>query len=256
MSVTAFLAPLSRRGASVHPVRKMIHHVAFRMITTRTTSSISRNRTSTTPTRRCLFTNTTTRKRSTTTDKKKDKDEDPHAMFREQMEELKLEREELFGFTQGDRDAWSSAGSSHQHQESFLARIEEAREAALEQAEIDDPNNNIHHPAHLDRATTTYDRTTTNSTDTLSRHENPQNSFRLSHVSRDSKSIHMVDVGDKATTRRSATARSIVHLPDEVLQALTTTTTITSGSNQERLLISPKGPVFETAKIAGIMAAK
>ncbi|MEO8885996.1 MAG: cyclic pyranopterin monophosphate synthase MoaC [Mucilaginibacter sp.] len=55
----------------------------------------------------------------------------------------------------------------------------------------------------------------------------------------------MVDVGEKAITRRTATARSIVHLPDEVL------TQLADGDLQTK-----KGSVFQTAIIAGIMAAK
>lgn len=55
----------------------------------------------------------------------------------------------------------------------------------------------------------------------------------------------MVDVSEKQVTHRTATARSVVVLPAEVLQHLT---------NDD--LVSKKGPVFQTAIIAGIMAAK
>jgi len=55
----------------------------------------------------------------------------------------------------------------------------------------------------------------------------------------------MVNVGEKAVTRRTATARSIVVLPAEVLQQLT------DGDLQTK-----KGSVFQIAIIAGIMAAK
>ncbi len=55
----------------------------------------------------------------------------------------------------------------------------------------------------------------------------------------------MVDVSEKEVTRRTATARSIVFLPDEVLKHLT------NGDLQTK-----KGSVFQTAIIAGIMAAK
>ena len=55
----------------------------------------------------------------------------------------------------------------------------------------------------------------------------------------------MVDVSEKQVTHRTATARSVVVLPVEVLQHLT------NGD-----LVSKKGPVFQTAIIAGIMAAK
>lgn len=56
----------------------------------------------------------------------------------------------------------------------------------------------------------------------------------------------MVDTSEKQATRRSATARSIVVLPDHVLAELL--------HNQE--LHSAKGSVFQTAILAGIMAAK
>jgi|SRR6185503_1109596 len=66
----------------------------------------------------------------------------------------------------------------------------------------------------------------------------------LSHIDAEGKPT-MVDVGEKAISRRSATARSIVALPPEVLDHLA------NGDLQ-----SKKGPVFQTAIIAGIMAAK
>ena len=55
----------------------------------------------------------------------------------------------------------------------------------------------------------------------------------------------MVDVGDKEATDRSAQARTIVVLPDEVAAHI-------SGDE----IRSKKGPVFATAIIAGVMAAK
>jgi cyclic pyranopterin phosphate synthase len=56
---------------------------------------------------------------------------------------------------------------------------------------------------------------------------------------------NMVDVGGKQVSRRTAIARSIVSLPAEVLEQLT------NGDIQTK-----KGSVFQTAVIAGIMAAK
>ncbi len=55
----------------------------------------------------------------------------------------------------------------------------------------------------------------------------------------------MVDVSEKAVTLRTATARSIVSMPAEVMAHFT-------GTDFQ----SKKGPVFQTAIIAGIMAAK
>jgi len=66
----------------------------------------------------------------------------------------------------------------------------------------------------------------------------------LSHVDSNGNPT-MVDVSDKQLSRRSATARSIVLLPDKVLAHLT------NGDLQTK-----KGSVFQTAIIAGIMAAK
>jgi len=66
----------------------------------------------------------------------------------------------------------------------------------------------------------------------------------FSHLDATGKAT-MVDVSEKAVTRRSATARSIVYLPDKVL------TQLTNGDLQTK-----KGSVFQTAIIAGIMAAK
>jgi cyclic pyranopterin phosphate synthase len=55
----------------------------------------------------------------------------------------------------------------------------------------------------------------------------------------------MVDVGGKAITRREATARSIVVLGDEIIQLL-----------EGEEIQTKKGPVFQTAILAGTMAAK
>lgn len=66
----------------------------------------------------------------------------------------------------------------------------------------------------------------------------------LSHIDKQGRPA-MVDVGAKNVTRRIARARSIVVLPEEVLEKL-----------QDGEISTPKGAVFQTAVIAGIMAAK
>ena len=55
----------------------------------------------------------------------------------------------------------------------------------------------------------------------------------------------MVNVGDKKTTHRTAVARAVVSLPETILAAL-----------QNDDFKTKKGSVFQTAIIAGIMAAK
>ena len=55
----------------------------------------------------------------------------------------------------------------------------------------------------------------------------------------------MVDVGDKQPTERTAIAEARVRFPPTVTAAL-----------RESGLRSPKGPVFDTAIVAGVMGAK
>jgi len=55
----------------------------------------------------------------------------------------------------------------------------------------------------------------------------------------------MVDVGDKSSTKRTAVAESRVKFPPAVSAAL-----------RDNGLRSPKGPVFDTAIVAGVMGAK
>jgi len=66
----------------------------------------------------------------------------------------------------------------------------------------------------------------------------------FTHLDKTGKAT-MVDVSAKAVTFRTATARAIVFLPDVVLTHL-----------NEGNLTTKKGSVFQTAIIAGIMAAK
>ena len=67
---------------------------------------------------------------------------------------------------------------------------------------------------------------------------------KLSHIDERNRPT-MVDVSTKAATAREAHARSNVILPQSVLDAL-------DGDE----IVSRKGPVFATAIIAGVMAAK
>ncbi len=67
----------------------------------------------------------------------------------------------------------------------------------------------------------------------------------FSHLDSDHR-VTMVDTSQKPATRRSATARSTIVLPANVLDQLTV--------GEE--LHSAKGSVFQTAVLAGIMAAK
>jgi cyclic pyranopterin phosphate synthase len=67
----------------------------------------------------------------------------------------------------------------------------------------------------------------------------------LTHVDPESNLPRMVDVSDKALSQRNATARSIVELPAAV-----------QAQFQGGDIATKKGPVFQTAIIAGTMAVK
>jgi cyclic pyranopterin monophosphate synthase len=67
---------------------------------------------------------------------------------------------------------------------------------------------------------------------------------RLTHLDASNRPT-MVDVGDKAVTHRVATAEARLRMPPEVAEALRETGHRTK-----------KGPVFDTAIVAGVMAAK
>jgi cyclic pyranopterin phosphate synthase len=67
---------------------------------------------------------------------------------------------------------------------------------------------------------------------------------KLSHIDKGNRPT-MVDVGDKAVTERTACARAIVEFPPDVASRF-------SGGDIE----TAKGPVFATAIVAGVMAAK
>lgn len=66
----------------------------------------------------------------------------------------------------------------------------------------------------------------------------------LTHIDKQNNPT-MVDVSDKKITKRTATAVSTVIFPEEIKQYFTDTD-----------LVTKKGPVYHTAIIAGVMAAK
>jgi cyclic pyranopterin phosphate synthase len=67
---------------------------------------------------------------------------------------------------------------------------------------------------------------------------------KLSHIDPENRPT-MVDVSDKEPTVREAHAQTVIRLPRDIAQHI-------SGEEIE----TKKGPVFATAIIAGVMAAK
>lgn len=172
-------------------------------------------------------------------------------------EKQKIQRESMFGFEDDEKIAWSTSGGiHHQYDQEFLKSIEiqrneyytdyQSQQRPTEDAVIVDNNINNH------------------KTD----HNIELNHQLLSHVTNDGTSVQMVDVGEKIGTKRIAIAQSIVSLPPEVIKAFTLYNpsllsqeqqdSNNNNNNQSSSyeLIGKKGPIFTTAKIAGIMATK
>jgi len=67
---------------------------------------------------------------------------------------------------------------------------------------------------------------------------------KFSHINNKNQP-KMVDVGDKKVTNRAATAKAVMFLGSEIISHF-----------EDKELITKKGPVFQTAIIAGIQAVK
>lgn len=76
------------------------------------------------------------------------------------------------------------------------------------------------------------------------RQKGDKSAFKFTHVDADAAPT-MVDVGSKRITKRRASAKARVRFPREVADVL-----------REQKFNGPKGPIFHTAIIAGVQAAK
>lgn len=216
-----------------------------------------------------------------------DEEEDKHRLFREQTEELKEEREALFGFTDDERDAWSNQGNGagngsgsglHRHDASFLDQIERARIEADEAeklaclesssplppaASADDSGSggissgtskdDAEIPRNSSCSATAANDGTGSGFSHVARDEGGRGRHRRGrnhrHRNEDRWSAKMVDVGEKVATRRVAVAESRVVFPPEVVREFGGGN---AGGNGEDELVGPKGPIFSTAKLAGM----
>jgi len=149
-----------------------------------------------------------------------------HVDFEKQLLELKEERQSLFGFSQEEVSAWSTKGGNpHSHSSAFVQKIERARTAAQQQEVM------TKEMAAKEDETTTLTGT------------------QFTHLSPQGDDISMVDVGHKVPTQRVARARSGVVFPPAVMEAFE----VVAATGD---MVGPKGPIFATAKLAGIMGAK
>jgi cyclic pyranopterin phosphate synthase len=154
----------------------------------------------------------------------------------DQLLEMKLEREALFGFTEEERANWSSVLS----RTTMLQTI--TKEPVDSSSAVESKNDNG--DVMQWRAEGAYNNSTVSTP--LASHDHHHHAF--THLDVKGNSVKMVDVGSKVPTHRYAKARTRVLLPPEVMVAFSI--------SQEGDLVGPKGPIFSTAKIAGIMASK
>jgi len=142
----------------------------------------------------------------------------------EKYEAAAAERDALYDFSDEEKSAWSSNNGTETLSSLHMLKIREMiRQAPDEKAVAE-----------------------TTASDTTQQPTEPTTS-QFSHLTPQGDGVSMVDVGHKVSSRRVATARSVVVFPPEVMSAFQV-------NNNE--IVGHKGPIFETAKIAGIMGAK
>ena len=185
----------------------------------------------------------------------------------EDWEARSEEREAIYNFSQDEKDAWSTTTTTNNNNNSngekklsssLMESIQKAREAQIiyenEQKQI----TNQKRQSWIQDTVSKYD----NMSDLQSQQQTSSNGHNIesnnhtlfTHLNKSGETVSMVDVGAKVVTRRIARARSIVVFPPEVMEAFQFVTP--SNENKETEIIGPKGPIFATAKIAGIMGAK
>ena len=142
-------------------------------------------------------------------------------------EEAYAEREALYGFTDEEREAWTTTGDGDggRTADEYFARLAGVRRA------VGNPP-----PSHPPSSSSS----------------SSSSSSPFSHLNPREDGAVMVDVGGKVPSPRIAIARSVVVFPPEVMSAFQ----LIGGGKETREMIGPKGPIFETARIAGIMGAK
>lgn len=170
--------------------------------------------------------------------------EEEHNMTEDERNE---EREAIYNFSENEKQAWgnSSSGSystDRKHSAAYMDAINKAREAKA----LLDEEQNEREKKSVDQIAEQFKIV---SSDKETRLEDNNDVF--THLNSTGDEVSMVDVGHKEVTRRIARAKSVVIFPPEVMDAFG----LRMGSTENEV-IGPKGPIFATARLAGIMGAK
>lgn len=162
------------------------------------------------------------------------------------IDEMNKAREELYNFSNEEKQAWAnirSSTSNHQLSPELMDNIRQAKEAQ------------IFYETQMQKETNSkMDQIIQNINTTSTKYEEENNPI-FTHLNKSGEEVSMVDVGDKTVSKRVAVARSSVWFPPEVMEAFG----LDYDHDSTKLssdVVGPKGPIFATARIAGIMGAK
>jgi cyclic pyranopterin monophosphate synthase len=179
------------------------------------------------------------------------------------MQERNEERDLIYNFTPEETQAWAKTTTSTNTSSSFpkidsnlmsaIHEIRSARDAYEEnqQKQMREMQASFLKD-YMDESSN--DVTVTNPNTTVQ--DSPFENTHFTHLNKRGDQVSMVDVGHKTITRRVAKARSSIYLPPEVMDAFASTSSTTTSNGSTNEMMSTKGPIFSTARIAGIMGAK
>eukprot|EP00555_Chaetoceros_dichaeta_P007426 CAMPEP_0198270570 /NCGR_PEP_ID=MMETSP1447-20131203/45575_1 /TAXON_ID=420782 /ORGANISM="Chaetoceros dichaeta, Strain CCMP1751" /LENGTH=388 /DNA_ID=CAMNT_0043962665 /DNA_START=39 /DNA_END=1201 /DNA_ORIENTATION=+ len=173
----------------------------------------------------------------------------------ERVDNMNMDRESLYDFTQEEKESWVNvAEKSKTYDASFLEAVEKARKSRHLLKSGDDQNSDMSLEKDEKYSMDDVPQNRTGHKDITQLN----NSLHFTHLNPTGDKIAMVDVGMKEVTRRVATARSVVVFPPEVMEAfgLKDWEEKSKESSYKEEVIGPKGPIFATAQLAGIMGAK
>ncbi len=183
------------------------------------------------------------------------------------IEEMNKDREAIYNFSKEEKNAWANTNvANHSFDPKFLEMIDKAREAKAEYErsmteKTEEHLNTLTQESLMEIA----DKGDTNLSNAHlqngkmhnmeKKDESNDKGLRVNeyftHLNEKGDEVSMVDVGEKEITRRIAVARTSVYFPPEVMDAFGI---IDSDGKSE--MIGKKGPIFSTARLAGIMGAK
>jgi len=211
------------------------------------------------------------------------------------IDEMNQEREELYNFTTEEKMAWGNVTAAtsnsnntnsdnnnnnnnngdvkesfiqHAYSPEFMDAVNKAREAKALYEDKMKEESSIKVNEMIQELKNNYDGPEDSNTQSRSSNVSEtshqgstigedENNPIFTHLDKAGEEVSMVDVGDKVVSKRIAVARSSVLFPPEVMEAFGLFSDSGNNTNVNTSeVIGPKGPIFATARLAGIMGAK